>query len=94
MSHGNAYRVNGTKHLIQVVNGRRGTEAYLWTDYSDHLIVYLCQENVVNASLRDNGMESQIFCSFFKFQNPILLNIEFHFTIQIYLRGVEAIITT
>jgi hypothetical protein len=39
------------------------------------LIVYLCQENVVNASLRANGMESKIFCSFFKFQNSIFLNI-------------------
>jgi hypothetical protein len=75
VSRGNAYRVNGTKHLRQVVNGRRGTEAYLWTDYSDHLIVYLCQENVVNGSLRVNGMESKIFCSFFKFQNSIFLNI-------------------
>jgi hypothetical protein len=65
VSHGNAYRVNGTKHLRQVVNGRRGTEAYLWTDYSDHLIVYLCQENVVNASLRTNGMESKNFLFFF-----------------------------
>ncbi len=55
--------------------GRRGTQTYLWTHYSEHLIVYLCQQNVVNASLRANGMESKFFCSFFKFQNSIFLNI-------------------
>jgi len=57
VANGSAYHVNGTKYLRQVVGGRRGIEAYLWTDYSDHLIVYLCQENFVDEVLRSNGMQ-------------------------------------